>query len=541
MKRKFQVSFHDFHLDSDAGVRHAQHGDIKLQNKELAVLTELLLHAGKLVTKEDLIKSVWRNTTVSDSSIARCISSIKTQLKTASPDADELIKMVYGRGYKFVGKVSASAAFLSEECFSVLINTSPDFILFKDDKGRWLRANQIALQTFDFQDKHWQGKTDSELAKLLPASYLEVFEHCTRSDEAAWHNKTPSRMLESIPLINGGIRHFDVVKSPLFNPDGSRNMLVIFGHDITDVLQLVEQKRLADEVLANSREAVIITDTDNNILSVNRAFTQVTGYDAQEVIGKNPRLLASGRHDAAFFHAMWQQLNSECAWHGNIWIKNKNDELQIKWLNINTVYDRHGKLMNYIGIFSETTQPEQNNSELEFLAYHDPLTQLPNRQLLKDRFRQALASAARENSMVAICFIDLDKFKQVNDTLGHDAGDQLLKTVARRLLQSVREIDTVSRIGGDEFVILLTDLRTTDDAANLADKILNTLAKPLTVAGTKVTSSLSMGIALYPNDGQEFDLLLRMADASMYHAKNCGRNTYRFFADDPHSNTKPPL
>lgn len=531
MKRKFQASFNGFHIDSSSGVRHTSAGEIKLQSKELSVLVELILNAGKLVTKEDLVKSVWGEFSASDSSIARCISAIKSQLKEAAPGSDTLIKMVYGQGYKFVGDVTSSATFLSEESFALLINTSPDFILFKDGDGRWLEANQIALQTFDLKDKKWRGKTDMELADLLPLPYRPVLEACVCSDSAAWEHKTPSRLLETVDLADGSKRHFDVLKSPLFNKDGSRNLLVIFGHDVTDLLHLMERQRLSEQVLANSREAVMITNTDNHIVSVNRAFTTITGYTEEEVVGKNPGLFYSGRHDQDFYHSMWHQLADEGVWRGEIWNKRKNGEIYLKWLDISAVHDRNGMLTNYIAIFSDLTERTATEDKFEFLAYHDPLTRLPNRLLLHDRFKLATAAATRENTAIALLFLDLDKFKQVNDTLGHEAGNQLLKMVSQRLEQSVREVDTVSRIGGDEFVVLLTDLRVVDSVSQVAEKILADLAKPFSIGKAEIASSLSIGIALYPNDGQDLDTLLRMADSSMYHAKNCGRNTYRFFTE----------
>ncbi len=531
MKRKFQASFNGFHIDSSSGVRHKKAGEIKLQAKELSVLVELILNAGKLVTKEDLIQSVWGDASVSDSSIARCISEIKSQLKMADPGSDTLIRMVYGKGYKFIGNVTSSAAFLSEESFSVLINTSPDFILFKDGDGRWLEANHTALRTFDLSEKNWQGKTDLELAELLPTSYRAVLDYCIHSDALAWEQKSPSRMVETIPLQDGSCRHFDEVKSPLFHADGSRNLLIIFGHDVTDLLILVERQRLSEQVLANSREAVMITDKNNQIVSVNRTFSTTTGYSESEVIGKNPRILASGEHDRDFYHALWHQLNVEGIWRGEIRDKRKNGTIYPKWLDISAVHDHNGHLSNYIAIFSDLTERKHLDSQIEFLAYHDPLTQLPNRLLLHDRFSQAIACAKRENTMVALLFLDLDKFKQVNDTLGHEAGDKLLQIIANRLQLAVRKNDTVSRIGGDEFVVLLNDIHTASTISTIAEKILADLAEPCPIGISDVVSSISIGISVYPNDGQEFDTLLRMADTSMYHSKNCGRNTYRFFSD----------
>jgi diguanylate cyclase (GGDEF)-like protein/PAS domain S-box-containing protein len=531
MKRKFQASFNGFHVDSHSGVRHDYAGELRLQAKELAVLVELIVNAGQLVTKEDLIQSVWGGSPVSDSSIARCISAIKSQLKGVEPGSDTLIKMVYGQGYRFVGDVTSSACFLCEESFTVLINTSPDFILFKDGDGRWLEANQSALQSFDLKDKNWRGKTDSELASMLPAPYLPTLEGCIRTDADAWKEKIPSRTLEIIALPDGSKRYYDIVKSPLFNKDGTRNFMIVFGRDVTDLSRLLEHQKLSAQVLENSHEAVMITDVHNNIVSVNRAFTIVTEYTEAEVLGKNPRILSSGRHDSDFYSAMWHELGVEGVWRGEIWDKKKSGKIYLKWLNISSVHDIKGELSNYIAIFSDLTERRAIDEKIEFLAYHDPLTGLPNRLLLHDRFKQAVASATRENTMIAVLFLDLDKFKQVNDALGHAIGDELLQLVAKRIEQSVREVDTVSRIGGDEFAVLLTDLRDAQTVSLIAEKILKELAAPFTLSATTVHSSLSIGISFYPNDGLELDLLLRMSDASMYHAKNCGRNNYRFFSD----------
>ena len=531
MKRKFQARFNGFQVDSHSGVRHDLAGELRLQAKELSVLIELIVNAGKLVTKEDLIQTVWGGSAVSDSSIARCISAIKSRIKSAEPGAGDLIKMVYGQGYKFVGEVTASACFLHEESFSVLINTSPDFIIFKDGDSRWLEANIAAIQLFDLKEIIWRGKTDHELGKLLRNHLSATFETCMRTDEAAWQAKTPNRTLEMIVMPDGSKRYFDIIKSPLYNKDGTHNILIVFGHDVTDLSRLMERQKLAEQVLANSREAVMITDPQNNIISVNRAFTTVTGFTEAEVLGKNPRILASGRQDRDFYRKMWHQINTEGVWRGEIWDKKKNGKIYLKWLDISSAHDLTGQLSNYIAIFSDLTEHRIIDERIEYLAYHDQLTGLPNRILLHDRFKQAVASATRKNTMIAVLFLDLDKFKQVNDALGHAAGDELLQLVARRIEQSVREVDTVSRIGGDEFAILLTNLPDAQTISAIAEKILTEMTAHFPLTGATVDSSLSIGISLYPTDGLELDLLLRMADASMYNAKNCGRNNYRFFSD----------
>ncbi|MDD2720137.1 MAG: diguanylate cyclase [Gallionella sp.] len=532
MRRKFQAGFHGFHIDSISGVQHKTAGEIKLQRKELAVLVELLLNAGTLVTKEQLIQAAWGGASTSDSSIARCISGIKSKLAAADEKAHKLFGTVYGKGYKFIGTLQHSSSnFLCEESFSILINASPDFVLFKDSAGRWLTANQAALKIFDLENVDWQGKTDSEIAELLPPAYRPILEYCTDSDEAAWQNRQPTRSFESLLMHNGGKHDFDVVKTPLFNDDGSRNLLIVFGHDITELLKAREQQRLSDEILANNSEAVMITDKENIIVSVNRAFTIITGYKEDEVIGLNPRIFSSERHDRQFFQALWEQLNTAGVWRGEIWDKKKNGEIYPKWLHISQVRNQQGELCNYIAIFSDLSEIRTMEEKYAYLAYHDALTQLPNRLLLQDRFKQSQANALRENKMLAVLFLDLDHFKSVNDNYGHGVGDLLLQTFARRLEASVRDADTVSRISGDEFVVLLPGLDSTATAALIAKKILSDLRKPFDLGMTNLSLTTSIGIAMFPQDAPDLEALLHMADTSMYHAKNNGGGNYKFFAE----------
>jgi diguanylate cyclase (GGDEF)-like protein/PAS domain S-box-containing protein len=302
--------------------------------------------------------------------------------------------------------------------------------------------------------------------------------------------------------------------------------------DIDYLKQTEEYLRLLAKVFESSGESIMLCDDANKIVSVNRSFTRTTGYLPEEVIGKNPKLLASGRHDAAFYKHMRRTLNEKGYWQGEVWNRRKNGELFPELLGISTVCDAQGKLTHYIAVFSDITERKATEARIEYLAHHDALTNLPNRTLLRDRFEQAVAHAARNNSLVALLFLDLDHFKQINDTLGHDTGDHLLQGISARLEKCLREVDSICRQGGDEFIIVLTDLKDNDAAIQITQKILQQLNEPFAIDGIQITTSFSIGISIYPVDSMSFEGLLNKADTAMYTAKKQGRNTFRFFSSD---------
>lgn len=533
MKKKFQAVFGNFRIDSDLGVSYEGIGSLSYQPKELAALCLLVQHAGELVTKEHLIDAVWGGSPASDESIARCISAIKSRLREACPGADTLIKTEYGRGYRFTGSLAHKETCVCEESFYALLNASPDFIAVKDAEGRWQVANRAGINFYGLEGLPWNGKTDIELAELALPNFRESLRACSVSDEAAWAAGKPSQFIETLLLPDGGEMVFEVLKSPLFDHQGNRRSLVILGRDVTEKMRSMEQSNLFAQVLSNSNEAVVITDANNNIVLVNQAFIDITGYSEREVIGRNPRILSSGRHDQAFYRELWHQLNIDGIWRGEIWDRRKNGEIYPKWLDISTVRDRNGTVTNYIAIFSDISERKAIEAQLQFLAYHDPLTKLPNRLLLRDRFDQACYSAARDDTecWVAMLFLDLDQFKNINDTLGHVLGDQLLLSVSERLKSCVRDTDTISRLGGDEFVILLADVTDLGIVSVVAQKILDHLADPFEIHGHTLNTSFSIGIGIYPDDGGDFDTLLKVADTAMYYAKDGGRNAYRFYTE----------
>ena len=317
---------------------------------------------------------------------------------------------------------------------------------------------------------------------------------------------------------------------PLFEDESStvRGVVTTIA-DITVRRSHEEQLKLAWTVFSNSIEAIIVTDANERILSVNRAYTEVTGYTEAEAIGTTPPLLRSGTHDQSFYEAMWQDIEILGFWQGEVRDRRKDGSFYPSSLSISAVRDMSGRLTHYVAVFSDITERKASEARIAFLAHHDPLTGLPNRSLLHDRLEQALANAARQGNRIALLFLDLDRFKTINDSLGHLMGDQLLQGVARRLSNCVRGTDTVSRQGGDEFLIVLTGVDSPDDAARVAEKILVQLEPPFEIDNQQLGTSFSIGIALYPEDGASVEVLMKNADTAMYHAKESGRNTYRFF------------
>jgi diguanylate cyclase (GGDEF)-like protein/PAS domain S-box-containing protein len=302
--------------------------------------------------------------------------------------------------------------------------------------------------------------------------------------------------------------------------------------DITERRAQEAQLHLAHTVFEHGSEALMVTDHNGIIVDVNRAFTKISGYEPAEVIGQSPQIFKSGRHTPQFYADMWAALKETGIWIGEVFDRRKNGEIYPKALSISTVYGEDGKVLNYIGSFQDISERKASEEKIQFLAHHDVLTALPNRLLLRDRFGQSMEQAKRFGHSMAFMFLDLDEFKRVNDTLGHRVGDDLLLCVVQRLKENLREIDNISRQGGDEFIILMNDIETPVAAAAAATKIISAMAKPFHIQGHLINSSVSIGIAMAPIDGSDFDTLLQKSDIAMYHSKGRGRGGYSFFRQD---------
>ena len=288
---------------------------------------------------------------------------------------------------------------------------------------------------------------------------------------------------------------------------------------------------LLQKAFEHTAEAFVVTDASANILNVNPAFTLVTGYAREEVIGKNPKLLRSGRHDNAFYQEMWHSILEHGQWQGEIWNRRKNGDIYPEWLTITAIRDSRSQVTHYISVFTDMTAHKRLEESLHRVTYFDTLTGLPNREMLHERMAAAFARAERENTLVALIFFDLDRFKHINETLGHKLGDELLQLVAQRLTALGREDYSVCRLGGDEFIILLEAVENADAIAELAKEILASITVPFSVHNHELHVTTSLGISVYPTDGVDRTTLMKNADAALYRAMANGGNSYQFYRE----------
>ena len=317
--------------------------------------------------------------------------------------------------------------------------------------------------------------------------------------------------------------------TPLVNEEGDVIGVSSLIIDITEKQIAEEKLQLSAKVFSETHEGITITDTKGIIIDVNPAFCKITGYSREEVIGQNPSILSSGKQSPDFYSEMWQTLNKYGHWQGEVWNRKKEGTLYAELLTISSLFDEEGNILYYVGIFSDITRSKKQQETLEQMAHYDVLTKLPNRVLLADRFTLALAHSKRQETLLAVCFLDLDNFKPVNDMYGHETGDQLLIEVAERIKSNIKIEDTVSRLGGDEFALLLGDIESFPQCELMLKHILESLAQPYVIDEQPHFISASIGVSLYPMDDADFDTLLRHADQAMYQAKLAGRNRYFLF------------
>jgi len=302
--------------------------------------------------------------------------------------------------------------------------------------------------------------------------------------------------------------------------------------DITLEDKIQKKLKLSDIVFENTTEGIIITNEKGEIISVNNAFSKITGYTFDEIEGKNPSILKSGKHENEFYKILWSELIKKGSWKGEIWNRKKSGEIYPEWLNLSVVKDSNGKILNFVALFSDITKIKNSNARIEFLAHHDPLTNLPNRLLLKARLIKSIEKANELKHQIAIFFIDIDNFKMINDSFGHSIGDDVINLVANRLQKNIRKNDTISRIGGDEFIIVIEDIFEIKDVEKIAKKIVNDFKESIKMEKHTFDITVSVGISVFPNNGLNAEDLIKHADTAMYSAKNGGKNQFRFYKDE---------
>lgn len=397
------------------------------------------------------------------------------------------------------------------------IAASHDEIYIFDADGLHFRfINAGALQNLGYTLQEAHGLTPLNLKPFFTA---EDFRQLLAP--LFMHEKS-LQIFETMHRRKDGSLYPVEVHLQLFETDSERYFLAIV-QDISHRLESEHALRLAASVFEHSKQSILITDAAVRIVSVNQSFIDITGFSAAEVIGHNPRLLGSGAHDKAFYQAMWSAVSTTGSWSGEVWNRRKDGTLYVEWLDICTVRDASGQVTNYIGLSYDITDRKAEEESIRHLAQHDFLTGLPNRVLFYDRFEQALAAARRHHTPFAVLFLDLNRFKQINDTLGHRFGDELLKAVAIRLTDIMRATDTICRMGGDEFVILVSELDSAEHAEILTRKLSDKFVAPCTVEGRDIQVSFSIGHAVYPQHGETMESLLEAADAAMYDAKHLDR------------------
>lgn len=409
------------------------------------------------------------------------------------------------------------------ELKAAIVESSEDAIIAKSPEGVVTSWNAGAEAIFGYTAQEMVGQPTQQ---LYPSALVdEVADSLNQLRSGATvHN------LESTQMRKDGERiYISSAISALRNENGEIVGEAIISRDITKRKKDETKLRLAASVFTHAHEGIVITDADVRIVEVNNMYEQITGFARDELIGKNPHVSRSGRQSREFYEEMWRSLIDRGHWDGEIWNRRKTGEFYAALLTISTVRNAHGDVQNYVGILSDITQLKDYQQHLEYVAHHDPLTDLPNRILFADRLNQAISQSERRAQALAVVYLDLDGFKEVNDTHGHDVGDELLIVVARRMKEVLRGGDTVARLGGDEFVGLLVDFDTKAQCGPVLQRLLETVAEPITIGALQLQVSASLGVAFYPDDAADADQLMRHADQAMYAAKQSGKNRIHWF------------
>ncbi|KPX67766.1 Sensory box/GGDEF domain/EAL domain protein [Pseudomonas syringae pv. maculicola] len=414
---------------------------------------------------------------------------------------------------------------LSEEKFAKAFHAAPDGLaITRQQDGMLLEVNEGFCRITGYSERHCLEHSTFDLG-----IWADLSERSRLIEQLKQHGVVHG-FRARLRNVNGSIRVCELSSHPLLI-SGDACLLTI-SRDITESQLMQEKLHLAATVFESTAEGVLITDTDQRISAVNRAFTEITGYSESEAIGQTPRLLASGQHDSAFYASMWHQLTAEGHWQGEISNRRKNGELYPSWLTVSAVRNKENLLTHFVAVFADISSLKHAQARLDYQAHHDPLTGLPNRTLFESRLQSALLHSEESGSLGAVLFLDLDRFKHINDSLGHPVGDLLLKGIAHRLKETLRDIDTVARLGGDEFIVLLPGLLQPSDAKAIANKLLACFSTPFEAGEHELYISPSIGSCVFPTDGTDVATLVKNADAAMYRSKAQGRNRVESYTRD---------
>ncbi len=411
-----------------------------------------------------------------------------------------------------------------EERLRAITDNAQAVIFMKGLSGQYLHINRRFEELFHINNASIFGKTDDD---VFGQKMANVFR---QNDQDLIQTGQACEMEVMLPQ-DDGIHTYILVKFPLWKASGEMYAYCGIANDITERKRVEIELRVAATAFA-SHEAMVITDADTVILQINPAFTSLTGFTEEEAVGQKISILKSGRHDAAFYAAMWETINKTGTWQGEIWDRRKTGEIYPKWLTITAVKDAEGAVTRYVSTQTDISERKAAEEQIRQLAFYDPLTGLPNRRLLHERLKHGINMERRDGKQLALLMMDLDRFKAVNDNLGHLAGDELLQQVAGRITARLRDVDMVARLGGDEFVVLLEDLPQPEDAARVAEDLIADLSKPFCLAQSdNVQIGASIGISLYPQHGASPEKLMDNADTALYQAKDAGRGCFAYFSN----------
>ena len=403
-----------------------------------------------------------------------------------------------------------------------LVSQAPLPVAMLDTQMRYLASSERWLQEFGDLEPSLVGRCHYEVHPDIPDRWREVHRRALegeflKCDEELWLH------------ADGRQQWLRWAASPWRNEAGEIGGIILIVEDVTPRKRAEQRARLAHAVFESMQEGLFITDLSGRMVAVNPAFRAIMEYSDDELIGQHLRMLRSGRHEETFYDTIWKNVRLAGSWRGEVWNRRKGGEISPQWVGISTVRDEEGEPQYYVGVCADIGRMQNAMSHLQYLAHHDPLTGLANRSLLALRLRHTIERARRDGGKCAVLYLDLDGFKLINDRFGHDAGDDLLRRVARRMSRRLRDVDTLARLGGDEFVLVLEQLDANADAEEVARSIIGRLTRWFRLkSGNKVSVGVSIGISVYPTDGEDAEALLRRADAALYRAKASGRGTMRF-------------